>query len=282
MLTRRRGYLQLRTEPVPETSQQLQDDGWTVVKSAVNAADIAALSDEIEAIYRTLPRDGRHVQRPAEEDEDFRYEMLNRSALCQDVIGARAILDAIEPLLGEDCHVIANTCWRNPPREINTHGGGAWHIDAGPHIPRPADIPWDERIPYPVFAIGAHIYLKDCPLECGPTGVIPRSHTSGQRPPEDRVWDVDLTCNGRGVVPLLAQAGDVAMFVSDVWHRRLPPLPGDTGRLFLQAHYARRDIAQRIRPTSAVNHLSADAIERAQTPRQRTLVGLHHNFFYDG
>lgn len=282
MLTRRRGYLQLRTEPVPATSQQLQDEGWTVVKSAVSAADVAALTDEIEAIYKTLPRDGRHVQRPAEEDEDFRYEMLNRSALCQNIIGARAILDAIEPLLGEDCHVIANTCWRNPPREINTHGGGAWHIDAGPHIPRPADVPWDERIPYPIFAIGAHIYLKDCPLECGPTGVIPRSHMSGQRPPEDRVWDVDLTCNGRGVVPLLAKAGDVAMFVSDVWHRRLPPLPGDTGRLFLQAHYARRDIAQRIRPTSAVNHLSPDAIERAQTPRQRTLVGLHHNFFYDG
>jgi hypothetical protein len=83
-------------------------------------------------------------------------------------------------------------------------------------------------------------------------------------------------------VPLLAEAGDVAMFVSDVWHRRLPALPGDTGRLFLQAHYGRRDIAQRIRPTSAVNHLSDDAIERAQTPRQRTLVGLHNNFFYDG
>jgi ectoine hydroxylase-related dioxygenase (phytanoyl-CoA dioxygenase family) len=282
MLTRRRGYLQLRTEPVPATSQQLQEEGWTVVKSVVSAADIAALTAEIEAIYRTMPRDGRHVQRPAEEDEDFRYEMLNRSALCQYVIGSRAILDAIEPLLGEDCHVIANTCWRNSPREVNTHGGGAWHIDAGPHIPRPPDVPWDDRIPYPVFAIGAHIYLKDCPLECGPTGVIPRSHKSGQQPPEDRVWDVDLTCNGRGVVPLLAKAGDVAMFVSDVWHRRLPPLPGDTGRLFLQAHYGRRDIAQRIRPTSAVNHLSTDAIERAQTPRQRTLVGLHSNFFYDG
>jgi hypothetical protein len=185
-------------------------------------------------------------------------------------------------LLGEDCHVIANTCWRNPPRERNTHGGGAWHIDAGPHVPRPPGVPWDDRIPYPVFAIGAHIYLKDCPLECGPTGVIPRSHKSGQRPPDDRVWDVELTCDGRGVVPLLAHSGDVAMFVSDVWHRRLPPLAGDTGRFFLQAHYGRRDIAQRIRTTAAVNHLAPEAIERAQTPRQRTLVGLHNNFFYDG
>ena len=122
--------------------------------------------------------------------------MFNRSALAQKAIGRRAILEAIEPLLGEDCHVIANTCWRNPPRDANTHGGGFWHIDAGPHIPRDPDIPWDERIPYPIFAIGAHIYLKDCPIECGPTGVIPGSHKSGRPPPADRFDDVDLTFNG--------------------------------------------------------------------------------------
>jgi ectoine hydroxylase-related dioxygenase (phytanoyl-CoA dioxygenase family) len=282
MLTRRRGYLELRTGEVPAASEQLQEEGWTVLRGVIPAADVAALADEIEAVYRALPRDGRHAQRPAEEDEDFRYEMLNRSGLCQAAIGNQAILDTIEPLLGEDCHVIANTCWRNPPRAVNTHGGGAWHIDAGPHVPRPPDVPWDVRIPYPVFAIGAHIYLRDCPLACGPTGVIPGSHKSGQRPPEDRLWDVELTWQGRGVLPLIAQAGDVAMFVSDVWHRRLPPQPGDTGRFFLQAHYGRRDIAQRLKTTSAVNQLSPEAVERAATPRQRTLVGLHPAFFYDG
>lgn len=282
MLTRRRGYLNVRAVPAPIESQQLEQEGFAVIRGAIAADDVAALTKEIEAIYEKVPPDGRAPQRPVEEDNDFRYEMLNRSALCQAVIGNRAILDVIEPLLGEDCHVIANTCWRNPPRERNTHGGGAWHIDAGPHVPRPPGIPWDDRIPYPIFAIGAHIYLKDCPIECGPTGVIPRSHKSGQRPPDDRVWDVELTCDGRGVIPLTAKSGDVAMFVSDVWHRRLPPLPGDSGRLFLQAHYGRRDIAQRIRSTSSVNHLSPEAIERALTPRQRTLVGLHHNFFYDG
>ncbi len=282
MLTRRRGYLLPRSGDVPAASRQLEDEGFTVLQGVVGAADIAALSAEINALYAALPPDGRHAQRPVEEDNDFRYEMLNRSALCQATIGHSVILEAIEPLLGEDCHVIANTCWRNPPRERNTHGGGAWHIDAGPHIPRAPGIPWDDRIPYPVFAIGAHIYLQDCPIECGPTGVIPRSHKSGQRPPEERVWDVELTCDGRGVIPLTARAGDVAMFVSDVWHRRLPPMAGDSGRFFLQAHYARRDIAQRIRSTSDINHLSADARNRALTPRQRSLVGLHPNFFYDG
>ncbi len=282
MLTRRRGYLLPRSGDVPVASKQLEQEGFTVLRGVIGAAEVAALSVEINTLYAALPPDGRHAQRPVDEDNDFRYEMLNRSALCQAVIGHAAILETIEPLLGEDCHVIANTCWRNPPRERNTHGGGAWHIDAGPHIPRAPGIAWDERIPYPVFAIGAHIYLQDCPLECGPTGVVPRSHKSGQRPPEDRVWDVELTCDGRGVIPLTAHSGDVAMFVSDVWHRRLPPLAGDAGRFFLQAHYGRRDIAQRIRTTSSVNHLSAAARKRAKTPRQRSLVGLHPNFFYDG
>ena len=42
-----------------------------------------------------------------------------------------------------------------------------------------------------------------------------------------------------------------------------------------------RDIAQRIRTTDVVNHLSPEAIGRATTPRERALVGLHDPFFYD-
>jgi hypothetical protein len=83
-------------------------------------------------------------------------------------------------------------------------------------------------------------------------------------------------------VPVVAAAGDVGLFVSDVWHRRLPTGPGDPGRYFLQCHYGRRDLAQRLRPTSAVNHLSPDAIATATTKRQKTLIGLHDPFFYDG
>ena len=119
-------------------------------------------------------------------------------------------------------------------------------------------------------------------LCCGVTGVIPRSHKSGQPPPRDHYQDVDLTYNGRGAVPLVAKAGDVAMFVSDLWHRRLPSNDEDTGRFFLQAHYGRRDIAQRIRPTSVVNHVSPEAERRIESDRERRLLGLHPGMFYDG
>ncbi len=85
MLTRRRGYLLPRTGSAPDASRQLEQEGFTVLRSVISADEVAALSDEIIALYSTLPPDGRHAQRPVEEDNDFRYEMLNRSALCQDV-----------------------------------------------------------------------------------------------------------------------------------------------------------------------------------------------------
>lgn len=278
MLTRN-GYLYHRDEG-PEQARTLERQGYGVLEGVLDPDGVARLSRELLGIYAALPQD-RRAERPATDNEVYRYEMLNRSALAQEAIAHPKILAVLEPLLGEDCHVIANTCWRNVPGNA-TSAGGHWHIDSGPHVPRPAGIPWDDRIPYPIFAIGAHIYLQDCPIECGPTGVIPGSHRSGQPPPAERIWDLDLACDGVGVVPLVARAGDVALFASDVWHRRLPTLPGDQGRFFLQCHYGRRDLAQRIRPTAVANHLSDQAIARARTHRERTLIGLHPMGFYDG
>ena len=235
MITKSNGvYLELRSGPVPEASAELERNGYTALREAFSPDEVKTLRSEIEAVYDTMPADLRNAQLDAESREDFRYEMLNRSAACQRAVGERRLLDVIEPLLGEDCHVIANTAWRNPPREEHRHGGGHWHIDAGPHVPRPPGVPWDDRIPYPVFAVAVHLYLVDCPLACGPTAVIPGSHRSGQHPPFDRLKDLDLTCDGVAAVPITARAGDVALFASDVWHRRLPTTEADTGRFFLQ------------------------------------------------
>jgi hypothetical protein len=281
MLTRRSGYLTITDVPVPDASTHLQEHGWALLEQVFTSAEVDALASEIDAVFDALDPDIRSARVARDHFEPFRYEMLNRSALAQAAIGHPQILATIEPLLGEDCHVIANTAWRQPPDE-HRHGGRFWHLDAGPHIPRPVGVKWDPRIPYPVFAIAAHIFLIDCPIEAGPTGVIPGSHTSGQAPPRDRFDDVDLTWNDTPVLALPARAGDVVLFVSDVWHRRLPSLPGDPGRFFLQCHYGRRDLAQRLRTTEQANQLSPQAIERATTPRARTLIGLHEPRFYDG
>jgi hypothetical protein len=279
MLTRSTGYLTVRSNPVPGSAVRLQSDGYVVLDGVFPGEEIEALCADVERVFVEYPPDDRGDT--PEQSAPFRYEMLNRSSVVQRAVGHPRILEAVEPLLGEDCHVIANTAWRQQSGE-NDHLGRFWHIDAGPHVPRDASVPWDTRIPYPVFAIAAHLYLWDCPIEAGPTGLIPGSHTSGQSPPMERLADDNLEWNGQGAVPVVARAGDVALFVSDVWHRRMPPGPGDPGRMFVQCHYGRRDIAQRIRPTSSVNHLSAEALARAATPRERTLAGCHPLGFYDG
>jgi hypothetical protein len=40
--------------------------------------------------------------------------------------------------------------------------------------------------------------------------------------PRERLTDDDLKREGRGTIPIVAEAGDVALFVSDIWYRRMP------------------------------------------------------------
>lgn len=285
MIRRGRPYLEFRTEPAGEATAQLEREGYTIVRGLLTPDEVAELAAEIGHVYDHEPEDGRNLRLPPEDRDMFRYAMLNRSAAAQKTVAHPKLLAVIEPLLGEDCHVIANTAWRNPAGQPGSHGGQNWHIDAGPHVPLPEGVRWPADIPHPVFAIGVHVYLQDCALEDGPTGVIPGSHLSGKPPPQDRTMDGDLTYEGRGVTPFIVKAGDAGFFVSDIWHRRMPTKVGaDHGRFFLQAHYGRRDIAQRIVTTRDANHLSPEAIARADagTERERRVVGLHPAFFYDG
>ena len=99
----------------------------------------------------------------------------------------------------------------------------------------------------------------------------------------EEVYDGVLSWNGVKAKALIAKAGDIALFVSDIWHRRLPTQKGDTGRFFLQVHYdARRDIAQRVKTTEMMNHIDPVAIQRITSDRERRLLGLHPMQFYDG
>jgi ectoine hydroxylase-related dioxygenase (phytanoyl-CoA dioxygenase family) len=257
----------------PAESAELERDGVVILRGVFTADEVAQMRAEIDESFAT-----RDAERNRSDRDEFRYQMLNYSPACQAAVMHPRVLSVIEPLLGDDCHVIANTAWVNPP----DFSGGPWHCDAGPHVPRPEGVPWDDRIPYPVFAIGSHLYLQDCTEADGPTAVVPGSHRSGRLAPFDRMQDLELTYDGRPPVHVIADAGDVALFVSDCWHRGLPASEGSKGRYFLQIHYGRRDIAQRIRPTAEVNHLTDDAIARADTDRAKTVVGLHNPFFYDG
>ncbi len=280
---RRGGNLLLRDEPAPKASIDLERDGFAMVPGLVADSEVTDLRRELAALFETTRPEARMAGSTENDYADFRYEALNSSPAAQRTVAHRGILEVIEPLLGEDCHVVSNTAWWNKPEREKApfDVGNPWHVDAGPHVPRAEGIPWDGRIPYPIFMIGCHVLLQDCPIGSGPTGFIPRSHTSGLLAPEPD-QNGAIFYEGRGPVAPLGAAGDVVFFVSDVWHRRMPTGPDDTGRFFLQVQYGRRDIAQRLRTTDRVNHLSEAAVSRAATERERTVIGLHPAGFYDG
>ena len=140
MLSRRTGYLELSDRPAPDATSQLQDEGYVLLSQVFSADEVKELIEDVDRVFDEYPPDERVPEKEDGHWEPFRYEMLNRSAVVQRAIARREILDVIEPLLGEDCHVIANTAWRQPPGG-STHGGLKWHIDSGPHIPRPAEAP---------------------------------------------------------------------------------------------------------------------------------------------
>lgn len=290
-MIRRVGHNLAVREDRPEAAALLEEHGWLLLRGAIDAPLLRELTDELTSLYGDGVGQGegdavggdRGDGADARDTARYRYQACNRSAAAQRAVALPAVLDAIEPLLGEDCHVIANTVWRDPP----DFAGGPWHCDAGPHVPRPPGVAWPADIPYPVFAVGAHLYLTPCRVGDGPTAVVPGSHRSGSlppRPPAGADDDWAPTFEGNGPLMLEADAGDVVLFVSDVWHRGTPARPGGRGRFFLQAHYGRRDIAQRLVPTASSHQLSDAAVARARAAGERheRLVGLHPRHFYDG
>lgn len=274
MITRVGANLGLRTDPVPEATTHLHREGWAVLRGAFDDELVDRLRTDLLRLF-----DGPPDQRSGPGGPDqFRHNVVARSAVAREVLARREILDVVEPLLGEDCHVICAPAWRIPPVGFT---GQPWHTDAGPHLPRPAGVPWDDRIPYPVFVVAAHVLVEELTVADGATAVVPGTHRSGQGVPFDRMFDETIDHDGVEPVLLTGAPGDVILFCSDIWHRGLPSSDGATGRFFLQSHYARRDVAQRLELTRDVNHLPAE-VAASLEGREATLLGLHPPFFYDG
>ena len=274
-------YNRLLEEPAHPLAEALEQDGHAFRAGALSAETVAALREEVALVFEEYPSDRRKNGRDPERGAMFRYEMFNRSARCQEVLARRELLEVVEPVLGDDCHVLACTAWRNPPGTAHAPYGQEWHVDGGPHVVRPAGVPWPDAIPYPIFVVTAHVYLEPVRFEDGPTAVLPGSHRSGGLPPHERRLDLDLTYDGRPGLAHVADPGDVGFFVSDSWHRRLPPQEGSRGRFFLQIVYGRREIAQRVLPPEVLNPANDAARERARTSRERELLGIHEQGFYD-
>ena len=264
-------YNRILEEPAHPLAESLERDGHAFRAGALSTGTVTALRDEVADVFDRYPADRRKNCLDAERGAMFRYEMFNRSPRCQEVLARRELLEVVEPVLGDDCHVVACTAWRNPPGRAHAPYGQEWHVDGGPHVVRPAGVPWPDAIPYPIFVVTAHVYLEPVALEDGPTAVLPGSHRSGGLPPHERRLDLDLTYEGREGLAHVAEPGDVGFFVFGLVAPS-PAAAGDQHRPLLPAGHLRapRDRAARPAARGPEPRQRRGAHPRHDVPRTRT------------
>ena len=104
MISRERGYIRHQGS---ERVLSLETLGYQLTPNILSSSEVAELVTEITFIFNTLPPDNRNPYRSELGNNMFRYEMLNRSAACQQAIAHPKILEVIEPLFGNDVAVFA-------------------------------------------------------------------------------------------------------------------------------------------------------------------------------
>jgi len=232
-----------------ERVQAMERDGFIYFPAVLDAAGIAQLracSDRIK---------------PVTTKGDSIQNAFNRDPLYLEFLDKPGVIDLVEAVLGDDCHLLQMTQWNSGKREEQD-----MHTDWKP-IRLPDEIAADPRVTIPALIVTAHFYLDDIYEDLGPTRIIPGSHRAAGSPdPQAGEW------NGAPEQSILCNAGDVVIFRSDVWHRGGANRT-DQVRYLLQVHYANRWIAQRFTPFLHFK-FDSDILARA-TPHQRRLLGEH-------
>lgn len=240
----------------------LEEHGAVVLEGALPAELCREVIHRIDAL-QAAPWDAVNA------DGMDRYLcVFNRDAAWLRFLDRPGIIDTAEHVLGENCHVIGMTAWRCHPG----FQGEPLHVDYLP-ITWPAHtLPATIRIP--AFILTAHFYLHDIDQALAPTRVVAGSHRAGRAP-----FAGECTCEAQQPEPVLAAAGDVLLFRSDVWHSGSDNLTASRTRYLLQVHYGRREMAQHFVPF--IDFRIDPAVLAAATPRQRRLLGDHSPGPYD-
>lgn len=242
--------------PAAEHVAAIHQDGFTVVRGAISSAYARTLHEAIERAF-TEPEDGYGAI--------LRVKMFERDQAFEPLIDNAPVVDVVERILGDNCHLIAMSAIKTPKGT----GIANWHVDEELILPLPEGVELDPRVQTPIVILTCIYYLVDVDETMGPTQFIPGSQRSGSHPPKGGDYP---DYKGRAPVTVLAKAGDCLIFNGQAWHRGATN-QSDRPRVVQQAIYGRRWVSQRFYPF--VNYqLPEGVIERAN-PRRRRLLGLH-------
>jgi len=250
-----------RQEPPDQAqlAQWLADferDSFVVLRGVLALEEIAQMREQVTRAFNESDLAGNP-------STIIRHQMFLRGQIFEDLIDRSPVVDFVEAVLGDNCHIISeNALYTRPGQGID-----GWHVDEAVHFPRAADVPLDPRILVPCFVVQALYYLVDVDEELGPTQFVPGSQRSGRQP------DAQLEYEGHGVVSAIAKAGDCTLQNGQAWHRGATNRTTNHDRVVQQVSYGRRFIAQRFYPF--VNyHMPEDLLARS-SPRRQRLLGVH-------
>jgi len=246
--------------------RQFHQDGFLVIPDAIEPGLLHRVREGVERAFAEPSDEAALYGMP----EMWRPKMFEHGPPFEELVDNPRVIDLVEAILGEDCHLIAMSALRTVPGA----GISYWHADETIRFPRPADVPLDPRIPVPCFVANFNYYLCDVDETLGPTQFVPGSHRSGRMPGEDdRDADGNPHYEGKGPVSALGAAGTAVLWHDQVWHRGAVNSSRDQIRWVQQAPYGRRFISQRFYPFMGYQ-VPEPVMERAN-PRRRRLLGLH-------
>ena len=252
--------------PLDDLISEFNREGFLVIPDVLTVAEVDALRAGVAKDFET------------DDPEATMYHMNNmwRPKMFEHGPEFEAIVDhpimdpLISSLLGDDCHLIANSALKTRQGE----GVVFWHADDVIRFPRPKGVPLDERIPMPNVIINLNYYLCDVDEDLGPTQFVPRSHRSGRNPdPEDYDANGNPTYEGRSMLSAVGKAGTVVMWNDQTWHRGGPNNDPSRVRWVLQAPFGRRYVAQRFYPF--IEYRLPEGLLERSSEKRRTRLGVH-------